>query len=65
MDAAILVTIPRVCRARVYAEGGIGYDSWVDGMGWVADDDPDADFETIVEATRRLALSPRQCLPAA
>ncbi|HYH82283.1 MAG TPA: hypothetical protein VEX86_20910 [Longimicrobium sp.] len=49
------VSIPRDTRARVYAAGGIGYDGWVSGAGWVVTDEPADDFERIVWAARRAA----------
>ena len=39
-------------RARVYAAGGIGYDIYVDGPGWVVNDEPDEVIERLAAAVQ-------------
>ena len=43
--------------ARVYREGGVGYDVFVPGIGWaVNDDSPSADFAEVVKVARAMFL---------
>ena len=44
MDATVTVQVGDE-RARIYAEGGIGYSRRVPGIGWILEDNPSPEME--------------------
>jgi hypothetical protein len=52
----VVVFIPGMWRARVYVEGGFGFDIFVSGPGWVVCDDPDPGIIRLALAARAVAF---------
>lgn len=43
-------------RARVYLEGGIGFDHFIRGVGWVVNDQPGSLIFKLALAIRKIAF---------
>ncbi len=50
----MVTIIHRHERARIYAEGGIGFEYHQKGIGWVIDDDPSEVIQRLAEGMHRL-----------